>query len=191
MQNRSKNALLAGAISGLLILLSFQNLLAYSPWEDNANYNPELKKAKILRFSGIEEVDVYPITQKNCIYEQLEEQADVRTSESYRQPHCASLRNQRIKASDNNEMPAGTRVTKVPADQYFKIEMHISPQMSNRVGEAFGVQIIDAETHETMFLQGGWKAGDKRLSKAIKLKPGRYYWRCPVNPTPWYGLIAE
>jgi hypothetical protein len=191
MKKRSIGSVGTGILGSILILFSFQSLWAYSPWTDNSQYEPALKKAKILRFSGIEEVDVYPIIQKNCIYEQLEDEPGNRTSDVYRQPHCASLRNQRIKASENNEMPSGTKLTRVPANQYFKVEMEISPQMSNRVGEAFGIQIIDAITHETMFLQGGWKAGDKRVSKAIRLKPGRYYWRCPVNPTPWYGLIAE
>lgn len=191
MKDINLTRVITGLLVSMLLLFSSQNLIAYTPWDDNSAYEPTLKKAKILRFSGIETIDVYPITQKNCVYEQLEEEPESRTSSNYKQPHCTSLRNQRIKASENNEMPAGTKILKVPADQYFKIEMHISPQMENRVGEKFGVQIIDAVTHDTMFLQGGWKPGDKRVSKAIKLKAGRYYWRCPVNPTPWYGLIAE
>ncbi len=178
-------------MSGILLLLSVSSLYGDTTWESYSVYEPVLTKAKILRLTGIETVDVVPITQKNCIYEQLEEEPANRTSDTYRQPHCASLRNQRIKASSNNDMPSGVKLTKVPANRYFKVEMTISSQMNNRVGEAFGIQIIDADTHKTMFLQGGWKAGDKKVSKAIKLKPGRYYWRCPVNPTPWYGLIAE
>lgn len=88
-------------------------------------------------------------------------------------------------------MPSGTKVTRVPANQYFKIEMEVSDQMNNRVGEEFGIQIIDAETKQTKYLQGGWKPGDKKLTRSIRLPRGRYFWRCPLNPTPWYGLIAE
>lgn len=164
---------------------------AYTPWEDNSLYSSELGKAKVRVRFQIQEVDVYPITQMNCIFSQMEDDPDARTSSNYRQPHCASLRNQRVQAASRQDMPSGTKITRVPANQYFKIQMEVSSQMSNRVGEKFGIQIIDAETKKTKFLQGGWKAGDRSLTKAIKLKPGRYYWRCPVNPTPWYGLIAE
>ncbi len=164
---------------------------AYTAWESNSTYTPTPDKAKIrIRFK-VRSIPVIRITQMNCIYRETEDRPAVWTKDKYKQPHCASLRNQREKASDNQKMPAGTKLTKVPANSYFKIRMEISPQMNNRVGEAFGVQIIDAKTKKTMFLQGGWKPGDINLSKAIKLAPGRYYWRCPVNPTPWYGLIAE
>ena len=179
------------AVLSTLILLGSMDLYGYTPWEDNSSYGSELGKAKIrIRFQ-IREVDVYPITQNNCIFRQMEDRPNARTSPNYRQPHCASLRNQRVEASERHDMPAGTKITRVPANAYFKIEMEVGQQMSNRIGEEFGLQIIDAETKKTAFLQGGWKPGDKKQTKAIKLKPGRYYWRCPVNPTPWYGLIAE
>lgn len=179
------------SLFGLIAVLISPDIHAYSAWTDNSTYEAELGKAKIRVYFNVRTIDVYPITQNNCIFYQLEENPEPRTSSNYRQPHCASLRNQRVEASGNQEMPKGTKITRVPANTYFKIDMEVSSQMSNRVGEEFGIQIIDAETKTTEFLEGGWKPGDRRLSKAIKLEPGRYFWRCPVNPTPWYGLIAE
>ncbi len=174
-----------------IVIFSTANAFGYTPWQDNLSYNEELGEARIRVRREIRTIKVYPVTQKNCIFEQMEENPDSRTSTDYRQPHCASLRNQRVSASDNNDMPEHTKLTRIPANEYFKIRMIVSDQMSNRVGEEFGIQIIDAETKETQYLQGGWKPGDEKMSRAIRLKPGRYYWRCPVNPTPWYGLIAE
>ena len=179
-------------IVGLAVIILLPAVaFGYTPWQDNINYNEELDEAKIRVRLKVRTIKVYPITQKNCIFEEMEENPETRTSTDYRQPHCASLRNQRVAASDGNDMPEKTKLTRLPANEYFKINMVVSDQMSNRVGEEFGIQIINADTKETQYLQGGWKPGDQKLSRAIKLKPGRYYWRCPVNPTPWYGLIAE
>jgi len=175
----------------ILTMGSAVTAFGYKPWVDNLVYDEELGQAKIRVWGQVRTINVYQITQKNCIFEQMEENPDVRTSTTYRQPHCASLRNQRVASSENHDMPSETKLTRLPANEYFKIDMAVSEQMSNRKGEAFGIQIIDADTKQTKYLQGGWKPGDQKLTKAIKLKPGRYYWRCPVNPTPWYGLIAE
>lgn len=164
--------------------------MAYTPWVDNTTYDETLGEARVLYRQRLQTIPVYPITQKNCIFEEMEDKPDTRTSTDYRQPHCASLRNQRVSASENSDMPVGTKLTRVPANEFFKINMVVSDQMSNRA-EEFGIQIIDAETKRTQYLQGGWKPGDQKLTRAIKLKPGRYFWRCPVNPTPWYGLIAD
>ena len=177
--------------AGGFLFVAAVSAFAYTPWEDNGSYSEDLEQVKIRVGREVRTIDVYPITQKNCIFEQMEETPDVRTSADYRQPHCASLRNQRVSASDNHEMPSATKLTRVPANTYFKISMLVSEQMAKRTGEEFGIQIIDAETKQTQYLQGGWKPGDQKYTKAIKLKPGRYYCRCPVNPTPWYGLIAE
>ena len=186
-------------ITGLLIatawfciwLLIPLMAVAYTPWQDNSEYQEKLGEAKIRVGQEIKTIKVFPITQENCIFVQMEDNPKLHTSSQYRQPHCASLRNQRIADSNQREMPVSTKVTHVPANEYFKINMVVSKQMSNRKGEEFGIQIIDAETKETQYLQGGWKPGDQKLTKAIKLKPGRYFWRCPLNPTPWYGLVAE
>ena len=65
-------------------------------------------------------------------------------------------------------------------------------KMKNRRGEQFGFQINQVgKGSKTKFIVGGWKVGESKKTKAIKLKPGKYYWRCPQNRTPWYGMIAE
>jgi len=81
-------------------------LFGYTPWEDNGTYVPELGKVKVRTGFSIKSIDVIPITQMNCIFREMEENPTAQTSQIYRQPHCASLRNQRIFNSENWNMPS-------------------------------------------------------------------------------------
>ena len=133
------------------------------------------------------------MTQENCIFMEAEINPEKWTSLTYKRPECVTLRNKRVQDySEGKNPPAETKMFHVPANQYFKVKMTISKKMVNRGKEQFGFQIVrKGKGSKTEFIVGGWKVGESKLTKAIKLKPGKYYWRCPQNLTPWYGMIAE
>ncbi|MGK5091664.1 hypothetical protein WDW89_06555 [Deltaproteobacteria bacterium TL4] len=184
--------------SGSLLLLSISGVgWAYSPWEDNAPITPVQSTAKIKVNNEIREIPVFHLTQENCIFTEAEVQPEKWTGPTYKQPECVTIRDKRVAEFSNGQNPPKeTKVLKIPANQYFKVEMTISKKMGNRKGEEFGFQINNVsggsgDEGKTVFVMGGWKPGETKMTKAIKLEPGKYYWRCPQNRTPWYGLIAE
>lgn len=163
-------------------------------WDSKPPMEVPQSKAKIKFKSGkIQEIPVFHVTQENCIFREAEILPDKWTNNYYKQPQCVTLRNKRVSEySGGRNPPAETKMFHVPANKYFKVKMAISPKMENRRGEEFGFQIVKkGEGTKTVFIVGGWKVGDNKLTKAIRLKPGKYYWRCPQNRTPWYGMIAE
>ncbi len=150
----------------------------------------ETGMAKVrIRFK-IREIPVYHLEQQNCIYVEPESSPDKWTKATHKQSQCVTIINQRKVFSDRQDPPIETKMFRVPANKYIKVRVTISDKMANRQGEKFGFQIV-TEAGRTVLTQGGWRPGETKTSKAFKLKPGRYYWRCPANPTPWYGLIAE
>lgn len=165
---------------------------AWANWEGAAMVTDE-SKAKVKVNGKIREIPVFHVTQVNCIFEQAETDPAKWTKPNYKQPECVTLRNQRVREySGGKNPPAETKIWTVPANKYFKVKMTISDEMANRRGEQFGFQIVRKDdTEDTVFIVGGWKVGDSKTTKAIRLKPGEYYWRCPQNRTPWYGLVAK
>ena len=162
--------------------------------------NLKTSQAKIRYKGKIRKVPVYHITQENCIFVEAERSPKEWTSPEYQQTHCVTARTNRLNSSKDVNPVMNTKIWKVPADQFFKIRMTVSNQMNNRTGEFFGIQIIKESglfgKHNVLgsnnvFTQGGWKPGDQKTTKAIRLKKGRYYWRCPANPTVWYAMIAQ
>ena len=136
---------------------------------------------------------MFHLTQENCIFVEAEISPEKWTRLDYKQPQCVTLRNERVrKYSGGKNPPAETKMFWVPANKYFKVKMTISKKMANRKGELFGFQIVKkGQGSKSVFITGGWKVGESKMTKAIILKPGQYYWRCPQNPTPWYGMIVE
>ena len=166
---------------------------SYEPWKDNPPMEVKHSTAKIKVNEQIQEIPVVHLTQENCIFTEAEVHPQKWTNPTYKQPECVTLRDTRVHDfSGGQNPPAETKLLKVPANQYFKVEMTISDKMANRAGELFGFQINAVGAgDETLFIVGGWKTGETKQTKALKLPPGRYYWRCPQNRTPWYGMIAE
>jgi len=168
-------------------------LWGYQAWEGKPPMNVVKGKAKIKVKGKIREIPVFNVTQENCIFREAEITPEKWTNDHYKQPECVTLRNKRVREFSNGKNPpAETKLFHVPANQYFKVRMTISEKMVNRRGEQFGFQIVrKGAGSKTVFIVGGWKVGDSKLTKAIRLKPGQYYWRCPQNRTPWYGMIAK
>ncbi len=177
----------------VLVFLAPATVLGYEAWESNPQMEVSQSKAKIKLRGKIKEIPVFHVTQENCIFTEPEISPDKWTNRTYKQAECVTLRNQRVREySDGKNPPAETKLFHVPANEYFKVRMTISEKMTNRRGEQFGFQIVKkGEGDKTVFIVGGWKVGESKTTKAIKLKPGKYYWRCPQNRTPWYGMIAE
>ena len=165
----------------------------FTNWKDNPPMKPKLSTAKIKVKGKIRTIPVYHTTQENCIFIDAEIDQSKWTGAKLKRSDCISLRNKRVRELSNGKNPpAGTKLFRVPANKWFKVKMTISKKMANRKGELFGFQIVrKGQGAKTVFLVGGWKVGESKLTKAVKLKPGLYYWRCPQNPTPWYGMIAE
>ena len=163
-----------------------------SSW-NNPKMDIEQGQAKIRIRGKIRKIPLFHLTQKNCIFMDAEKEPQKWTSSNYKRSDCIALRNKRVhEFSDGKNPPAETKLFHVPANQYFKVKMTISEKMANRNKEKFGFQIVKkGEGSKTKFIVGGWKVGETKITKAIKLKPGQYYWRCPQNPTAWYGMIAQ
>lgn len=167
--------------------------LAWGENWDGPTMEVKQSKAKIRVKGKIQEIPVFHLTQENCIFVQAEVKPEAWTGPNYTHPQCVTLRNKRVQEfSGGKNPPAETKMFRVPANKYFKVKMTISEKMANRRGEQFGFQIVKkGQGSKTEFIVGGWKVGESKMTKAIRLKPGKYYWRCPVNPTPWYGMIVE
>lgn len=180
-------------VSFVLLYTTATALWGYTPWEGQPMMAVEQSTAKIKLKGKIKEIPVFHVTQENCIFTEPEINPAKWTNATYKQPECVTLRNKRVREySDGKNPPAETKLFKVPANQYFKVRMTISDKMANRRGEQFGFQIVrKGAGSKTVFIVGGWKVGDSKMTKAIILKPGQYYWRCPQNRTPWYGMVAE
>ncbi|MBF0279154.1 MAG: hypothetical protein HQM13_15255 [SAR324 cluster bacterium] len=177
----------------IFLIGSTAPLWGYEAWKGKPPMDLVKGKAKIKVKGEIREIPVFEVTQENCIFREAEITPEKWTNAHYKQPECVTLRNKRVREfSDGKNPPAETKMFHVPANQYFKVKMTISKKMANRRGEQFGFQIVKKGAGtKTVFIVGGWEVGDSKLTKAIRLKPGQYYWRCPQNRTPWYGMIVE
>ena len=175
---------------GVLAMILASPALAYDPWKESGVMEIPKSTTQISVNRNVQDVPVFHIVQDNCIFVESEVDPGPWANKKYKQSECSSVRDQREQESQQQNPPKGTKIWHVPANQYFKIHMEVSSNMSHRSDEWFGIQIID-EGNSNVFTEGGWRPGDKKLSKALKLKPGKYYWRCPQNPTVWYGLLAE
>ena len=176
----------------IIFCLPATSLWGYEPWEGKPPMELEMSTAKIKVKGKIREIPVFHVTQENCIFTEAEIIPEKWTNDHYKQPECVTLRNKRVREySEGKNPPAETKMFHVPANKYFKVKMTISEKMANRRGEQFGFQIVrKGAGGKTVFIVGGWRVGDSKMTKAIRLKPGKYYWRCPQNRTPWYGMIA-
>lgn len=190
--NRTSTSLL-GLVLVLILIALPSTSWGYKNWEDNPDMKVKISSAKIKVRGKIRKIPVFHTTQENCVFVEAEVKKSKWTGSNLKRVDCLSLRNNRVsKFSNGKNPPAETKIFRVPANKWFKVKMTISPKMANRKGELFGFQIVKkGQGSKTVFLVGGWKVGETKLTKAVKLKPGFYYWRCPQNPTPWYGMIAE
>lgn len=188
-----RRTIAAELVFGFLVFLAFLANPEHAWSKGVKNKNPEMRvkisKAKIKVKGEIKTIPVYHVIQENCIFIEAEIYPERWTRSNFIRTHCVTLAKRRLMTNEGENPPKDTKIFKVPANRYFKIHMTISSKMINRKGEVFGIQIV--KNSKTIFTQGGWEVGDSKKTRAIKLKPGEYFWRCPANPTIWYGLIAE
>ncbi len=188
MRRLLRNCLLIQAYLLLGLALLGSPVAWGASWGASQIIETKESKGKIKIGGKIKEIPAFHLTQENCIFVEAEHQPEEWTNIAYKQPECITLRKQRAEAKGGTPIINDTKLLRVPANQYFKVHMTVSSKMANRAGELFGFQIVRGG--KTVFTQGGWKPGDAKYTKAIKLSEGRYFWRCPQNPTVWYGMIA-